>query len=73
MKIKKFLKNISHILPDSIYLRIKFYFRTGRLLNLNNPDTYTEKLQWLKLFYRDPLITRCSDKYEMKNYLKSLT
>lgn len=43
---------------------------TGRELNLVNPKRYTEKLQWLKLFYRDPLITRCSDKYEMKNYLK---
>lgn len=69
MKIKNFLKNISHILPDSIYLRIKFYFRTGRQLNLNNPDTYTEKLQWLKLHDRKPVYTTMVDKYDVKKFV----
>lgn len=43
---------------------------TGRMPCLSTPERYTEKLQWLKLFYRDPLIERCSDKYDMKRYLQ---
>ena len=38
-------------------------------MDLINPVTFGAKLQWLKLFYRDPDIPRCSDKYELKNYL----
>lgn len=41
----------------------------GLVPDLNNPQTFTEKLQWMKLYYRDERMTRCSDKYELKNYL----
>lgn len=42
----------------------------GRLPNLNEPKTFTEKLQWLKLYYREPKIPICSDKVEVKKYLE---
>ena len=41
----------------------------GRLPDLDNPKDFTEKLQWLKLFYRDPAIPVCSDKVEAKRYI----
>lgn len=43
----------------------------GKKLNLENPRDFNEKLQWLKLYWRDPLITRCADKYEVRDYVKS--
>lgn len=41
-------------------------------INLSNPETLCEKIQWLKLFYRDSVIETCSDKYEIRQYLNSL-
>lgn len=48
----------------------KLYRKLGRELNLIDPKRYTEKLQWLKLFYRNDLMPICSDKYEVRAYLK---
>lgn len=69
MKIKTILRYISRIIPDPLYLRIKFYMRTRRHLNLKNPDTYTEKLQWLKIHDRKPIYTTLVDKYGVKKFV----
>ncbi len=53
-------------LPDSIYIRLKYYAVFGRLPNLHNPKRFSEKLQWLKLHDRKELYTKLSDKYEAK-------
>ena len=47
---------------------IKEYYklRTGDSLNIDNPVTYNEKLQWLKYYWRDNLVYRCADKYEAR-------
>lgn len=54
--------------------RIKKNFRRklGYELNLNNPQSYCEKVQWLKLNYlaHDPLILQCADKYRVREYIK---
>ena len=51
----------------------RFYFRIvmGHPLNLINPQTLNEKLQWLKLFYfpNDNLATTCSDKYSVREFV----
>jgi len=41
----------------------------GKRLNLRNPRTFNEKLQWLKLYNRRPEYTRMVDKYEAKKYI----
>lgn len=46
-----------------------FIEKTGYQLNLKDPKTYNEKLQWLKLNVRDPLITKCADKYLVRDYI----
>lgn len=52
-------------------LRSQFFRQFGVELNLENPQTYNEKLQWLKLYWRDEMVSLCTDKYEVKNYLKA--
>ena len=42
----------------------------GYPLNLDNPQTFNEKLQWLKLYYHDPLMTKCADKVAVRAYVK---
>ena len=52
--------------PDSFFIRVIYFLRTKRRLNLNNPCRFTEKLQWLKLNDRKPLYTNLVDKYNVK-------
>lgn len=58
-------------LPDEIYLKLLFRAIMGKKLNLDNPTTYSEKLQWIKLYDRNPLYTRLVDKYQVKEYVKN--
>lgn len=60
------LKEIS----DESFARMKYKENTGKVLNLENPITYNEKLWWLKVNNRDPLMTKCSDKYLVRDYVK---
>lgn len=45
--------------------------KLGRKLNLKDPKRYTEKLQWYKLYYRDPVMQQCADKYAVRAYVES--
>lgn len=56
---------------NQIYEKIskQFIESTGYKLNVNSPKTFNEKIQWLKLYYRDPLLTLCSDKYLVRDYV----
>lgn len=56
-------------LPDKLMIKLQYWIKTGRRLNLQNPERFTEKLQWYKLYYRDPLMTQCADKYEVRKYI----
>jgi hypothetical protein len=58
-------------IPDPLMLRLQYFAKTRRALNLNHPMRYTEKIQWYKLNYRDPLITTCSDKLAVRDYVQS--
>ena len=63
------LSRISVLFPDMLYLKIMFYLRMGHKLDLNNPKTFNEKLQWLKLYNHNPLYTVLVDKYAVKDFV----
>lgn len=54
-------------------LASKYLYRkaTGKKLNLKEPQDFNEKLQWLKLYWQNPLVVKCADKYEVRNYIKN--
>lgn len=54
---------------DKDYLKKLFKSRMGYSLNLNNPTTFNEKLQWLKLYDRKPEYTIMVDKYKARDYI----
>ncbi|OON90154.1 MAG: glycosyl transferase [Candidatus Epulonipiscium fishelsonii] len=56
-------------IPDKLYLMLRFKAKLGYFPNLNNPKTFNEKLQWLKLHDRHPRYTRLVDKYEVRKYI----
>jgi hypothetical protein len=60
---------VSRVIPDRAYLRLKYRAAFGKKLNLKDPKTYNEKLQWLKLYDRKPEYTAMVDKCEAKKYV----
>lgn len=65
-------KGFFDLLSDETYLRIVFWARTGNRLNLSRPQTFNEKLQWLKLHYRKDIMCKLVDKYEVKKIVSDL-
>lgn len=52
-------------------LKILFRIKQGYKLDLKNPTTYNEKLQWIKLYDKNPLMPICCDKYAVRSYVES--
>lgn len=69
-EVRFIILNLLRFIPDKMMLQLQYRIKTGRKLNLTNPNRYTEKLQWYKLYYRNPLMTMCSDKYQVRSYVK---
>ncbi|WP_027631122.1 ATP-grasp fold amidoligase family protein [Ruminiclostridium cellobioparum] len=59
----------SRLIPDKLYLKIKYNLLVGKELNLDNPQTFNEKLQWLKLYDRKHEYTKMVDKFEVRKYI----
>lgn len=70
--ISAILVRMAPIIPDRLYLKWLFRLKMGKKLNLDNPQTFSEKLQWLKLYNRKPEYTQMVDKYEAKKYVASI-
>lgn len=66
------LRIMAPIIPDRLYLKMLFRLQMGYNLNLDNPQTFSEKLQWLKLYNRKPEYTQMVDKYEAKKYVAGI-
>ena len=56
-------------LPDRIYIKLRYRFQMGKRLDLKNPKTFQEKIQWLKLYDRKPLYAELVDKVKVKEYI----
>lgn len=63
------ISNFFRWLPNATYLKLLYRFKMGHRLDLKNPQTFTEKLQWLKLYNRKPEYTKMVDKYAVKEYV----
>ncbi len=59
-------------MDDAEFLKRVFYYSMNRPLDLDNPKTFNEKLQWLKLYNRKPEYTTMVDKYEAKKYVADI-
>lgn len=59
----------ARLFSDKLYLKIKYRLIAGKKLNLKTPQTFNEKLQWLKLYDRKPEYTKMVDKYEVREYI----
>lgn len=69
-RLRLAILSLLSFIPDKWMIKIQYRIKTGRKLNLKNPKRFTEKLQWYKLYYRDPLMKNCVDKYEVRHYVE---
>lgn len=69
-KLRINIMRVLSFLPDKFVIKLQYLLKTGRKLNLKDPQRYSEKLQWYKLYYKDPLMGNCVDKYLVREYVK---
>lgn len=65
-------KNLLNWMSDEAYIKMEYKCNMGKKLNLKNPSTFNEKLQWLKLYDRKPEYVKMVDKFEVKKYVADL-
>lgn len=57
-------------LPAPFYMKIYYEYYSGKKLDLNHPKDFNQKIQWLKVYYRVPILHQLVDKYEVRSYVK---
>ena len=68
----RFANNTYKYWPDSLWLKMIYRNKFHRNLNLSNPQSFNEKLNWLKLYNRNPLYSTLVDKFAVKKYVADL-
>ena len=70
--LRKIILLASRILipSDKLFTKINYRRKIGRKLNLKNPQYFSEKIQWIKLYEKNPLMTKYSDKVLVRDFVK---
>ena len=63
------ISNYLKWMPSKQYLKLKYFIRFKKRLDLKNPKTFNEKMQWLKLYDHKDIYTKMVDKYEAKKII----
>lgn len=63
------MRHTASIWPDKLYLKIVYPLHMGKPLNLRNPRSFTEKLNWLKVNLKNDTYSQLVDKYEVKKFV----
>lgn len=71
-RIRLAILNCLAFIPDKWMVLLQYRIKLGFFPNLKKPQRFTEKLQCYKLFYRDPIMKQCVDKYDVRQYIESL-
>ena len=66
------LINLNFLFPDKLYISLLFRCKMGYWIDWKNPKTFSEKLQWLKLYDRKPIYTKMVDKYAVKEHVAKI-
>ncbi|MCG5102603.1 ATP-grasp fold amidoligase family protein [Oceanobacillus alkalisoli] len=64
-------RGLLNFLPDKAYIKLVYYLKMKKKLDLNDTKEYNEKLQWLKLYDRKPYYEKIVDKYEVREIIKN--
>lgn len=70
-KLRYGILSAFRFIPDKTMLKLQYRIKFKRKLDLKAPKRFTEKIQWYKLYYKNPLMPQCSDKYLVRDYINS--
>ena len=72
-KIQKSVRTICSRISPTFNTKVVYFSKFHRPINLENPQTLDEKIQWLKLntYLDNPLVTQCADKYAVREYVQN--
>lgn len=62
-------RGIMRIAP-ALAVRLRYFRLFGKWLDLKNPNTLAEKIQWMKLYHQDPQLVALADKYQVREHIK---
>ena len=65
----KIVRTFFNLLPDKIFTHVQYFINMRQFLNLRSPKTFNEKIQWLKLNYKNELMRVCADKFTVRKYV----
>lgn len=78
MSIRSLLKNcylktyhsgIFNMIPDNMFIPLQYKMATGKKLDINNAQSFNEKIQWMKLYDHNSIYTTIVDKYRVRKYV----
>ena len=72
MFLHRQLVKYGSFIPDKAYLSLQYWLYMGTRINWKSPETFTEKIQWLKINNRDTILHKLVDKYDVKEYVASI-
>ena len=64
------IRSLLRPLPDGALVRLEFMYNHGKFPDLKNPKTFNEKIQWIKLYDKNPLMKLYADKYEVRKIVE---
>jgi len=70
ISVSQSARRFLRFLPDKMFVGLQYAYKQGSFPDLENPETFNEKLQWLKLNYRNPLMKVCVDKCLARGYVE---
>lgn len=70
-KLKYFIFNVLSFVPDTWMLRFQYWVKFHRKLELNNPKRFSDIMQWYKIYWHDPMMLQCTDKYRVRGFVES--
>lgn len=65
------IRKIGKFLPDHIYIEIQYFYHFKKFVRFDNPKSFNEKLQWLKLYDRNPDYVKLVDKFEVRKHIST--
>lgn len=66
------IRKFPFFISDKLFVKIAYFATIGKILNITNPTTYNEKIQWLKLNDRKPIYTMLVDKFSAKKLVAKI-
>lgn len=69
-RLKYSIFNMLRFIPDTLMLRFQYWVKFHRNLNLKNPKRFSDIIQWYKIYWHNPMMLECTDKYKVRRFVE---